>query len=167
MSDYFKASGKKTQLPPVPKGKWELTQRPGGWIIAESFQVVNGVKTSQWRKKIMLAVAGKHLGAHFGDSTWLGELVQEGFTSSGSKSQGQGSESDWVAQFPGKIRKVLVKNNQEVREGEVLVLIEAMKMEFAIRAPSAGKVLRMRVSEGEQITPGVKFLDWETLKNES
>ena len=124
MSDYFKASGKKIKLPPVSKGKWELTQRPGGWIVAECFQELNGVRTSQFRKKTMLAVAGTHLGVHLSDSTWFGELLQDGFTSSGSLSKGKGSESDFVAQFPGKIRKVMVQDNQVVREGEVLVLIE-------------------------------------------
>ncbi|MEO5969633.1 MAG: acetyl-CoA carboxylase biotin carboxyl carrier protein subunit, partial [Bdellovibrionia bacterium] len=139
-------------------------QRPGGWIVAECFQEIKGIKTSHFRKKMMLAETRNYLSAHFGRSTWFGELLQEIL---GGHSQGKASEDDLVAQFPGKVRKVMVQENERVKEGAVLVLIEAMKMEFAIRAPSSGRVIRMRVSEGEQIAPGTKFLDWETLENES
>jgi 3-methylcrotonyl-CoA carboxylase alpha subunit len=87
-----------------------------------------------------------------------------------SSSQGGvsgGSESDLIAQFPGKVRKIRVQSNQRVQQGEVLILLEAMKMEFAIRAPSDGTVLRLRVSEGEQVSPGTLLLDWEGSKDES
>ena len=163
-SVYFKTSGKKIKLPQAPNMHWEFTPRSGGWIIAECFQEIQGIKTSHFRKKIMLAETLNHLSVHFRTSTWFGQLVQEAL---GGMSRGKASESDLVAQFPGKVRKVLVQENQEVKEGDVLVLIEAMKMEFAIRAPSSGKVIRMRVSEDEQVTPGTKFLDWLALENEA
>jgi biotin carboxyl carrier protein len=165
MSDSFKTSGKKIKLPQVGKTHWEFTSRSGGWILAECFQEVDGIKTSHFRKRIMLAQVRNHLGAHFGTSTWFGELGEE--ARAGVSRGNSSSESDLVAQFPGKVRKILAQQNQVVKEGDVLVLIEAMKMEFAIRAPSAGKVTRMLVSEGEQVTPGTKFLDWEALENES
>ena len=180
MNVYFKASGRKIKLPQAsienshrisvqePGTHWEFTPRCGGWVVAECFQEIEGVRTRLIRKKMMLAetprsqgmLGGAHLSVHFGTSTWFGELVQEAV---GGVSRGAASESDLVAQFPGKVRKIMAQENQVVKEGAVLVLIEAMKMEFAIRAPSAGKVLRMRVSEGEQVTPGTKFLDWEAL----
>ena len=52
---------------------------------------------------------------------------------------GAGGEehADLVAQFPGKVRKVLVAEGAQVAEGEPLVLVEAMKMEFAVKAPRA------------------------------
>jgi biotin carboxyl carrier protein len=161
---YFKASGKKSKLPQAPSDYWEFTQRSGGWIVAECFQQVKGIKTSCFRKKMMFAESRNYLSAHFGTSTWFGELLQEVL---GGASGSKASETDLIAQFPGKVRKVMVQENEEVKEGTVLVLIEAMKMEFAIRAPSSGRVIRMRVSEGEQIAPGTKFLDWEALENES
>ena len=163
MSTYFKVSGKKNKLPQSSKSTWELTPRPGGWLVAELFEEKQGKKVSVARKRIMVSAVQKHLSAHLGTSTWFGEIVQESLGGGGLR---KGSESDLMAQFPGKIRKIHVHENQTVQEGDVLLLVEAMKMEFAIRAPSAGKVLRMRVSEGEQIAPGTQFLDWESLENE-
>lgn len=163
MSVYFKASGKKIKIPQAPSSHWEFTSRPGGWVIAECFEETQGVRTSQFKKRMMLAETANHMSAHFGASTWFGEWVRE---VTGGSSHGKGSESDLIAQFPGKVRKIMAQENQEVKEGDVLVLIEAMKMEFAIRAPSTGKVIRIRVSEGEQITPGTKFLDWESLESD-
>jgi biotin carboxyl carrier protein len=74
---------------------------------------------------------------------------------------GASGDSDLVAQFPGKVRKVLVAEGQEVREGEPLVLVEAMKMEFAVRAPAGGKIRSVLVREGQQLSPGDRFVDFE------
>ncbi len=74
-----------------------------------------------------------------------------------------GSDADLVAQFPGKVRRILITEGTTVVEGEPLVLIEAMKMEFSVKAPFAGKVSKIRVSEGQQLSPGDRFLDLEPI----
>ncbi len=56
-----------------------------------------------------------------------------------------------VAPMPGKIVKVFVNEGDAVEEGQTLLVMEAMKMEHAVRAPQPGKVVRLQVAEGEQV----------------
>ena len=45
--------------------------------------------------------------------------------------------------MPGKVVKVLVKLGEEVKEGQGLVVVEAMKMENELKSPKAGKVVEL------------------------
>ncbi|AOY75158.1 biotin/lipoyl-containing protein [Clostridium formicaceticum] len=58
------------------------------------------------------------------------------------------------APMPGNIWKILVREGQEVKEGEVLVILEAMKMENEIYAPVSGKIAGIHVSEGASVNGG-------------
>lgn len=55
------------------------------------------------------------------------------------------------APMPGKVSGVAVKVGQNVKEGEKLLSIEAMKMETAVYAPRAARVARVLVSAGDAI----------------
>ena len=50
--------------------------------------------------------------------------------------------------------KVLVEQGQEVQEGQLVCIIEAMKMENEITAHKAGVISELAVAEGEPITSG-------------
>ena len=63
--------------------------------------------------------------------------------------------------MPGKVIKVLKKEGDEVKEGEGLIVIEAMKMENELRAPKAGKVLGIRVKEGDAVEAGARLAQIE------
>ncbi len=51
----------------------------------------------------------------------------------------------------GAIRSVLVKQGDEVKQGQALVVLEAMKMENQITAPVAGTVKSVNVTEGDSV----------------
>lgn len=53
--------------------------------------------------------------------------------------------------MPGNILKVNVTAGQAVTEGQVLVVLEAMKMENEIMAPKAGTVTQVLVSKGSAV----------------
>jgi biotin carboxyl carrier protein len=55
------------------------------------------------------------------------------------------------APMPGLIVSIPVEENQEVEKGQVLLVLESMKMQNELRAPRAGKVGRIRVKPGESV----------------
>ena len=59
-----------------------------------------------------------------------------------------------AAPMPGNILKVNVQNGQAVKEGDVLVILEAMKMENEIMAPRAGTVAQVVTSKGATVDTG-------------
>ncbi len=152
MSSRFtlRISGKTFELPARVSSQWKFEARPGGWIIATEGETGRRVKLAahETRGKLSLLLNG-HL--------WHGELRE---ISAGS-TQSSTSDADLVAQFPGKVRKLLVEAGAEVAEGDRLLLVEAMKMEFAVKAPFAGVVKKILVLEGQQLAPGTRFLDLE------
>ena len=56
--------------------------------------------------------------------------------------------------MPGNILKVNVSVGQSVGQGDVLVVLEAMKMENEIMAPRAGTVAQVLVSKGSTVDTG-------------
>lgn len=58
------------------------------------------------------------------------------------------------APMPGKILRVNVKEGDSVSKGDLLLILEAMKMENEIFAPSSGVVKRVAVSPGDSVNTG-------------
>jgi propionyl-CoA carboxylase alpha chain len=58
------------------------------------------------------------------------------------------------APMPGKVVSVAVAEGDEVGEGQLLLILEAMKMEHRVLAPHAGIVAEMRASAGDQVSGG-------------
>lgn len=56
-----------------------------------------------------------------------------------------------VAPMPGKVVKILVSRGQRVAAGDVLLILEAMKMEHGVRATADGDVEELHVAEGDQV----------------
>ncbi|XP_027366907.1 methylcrotonoyl-CoA carboxylase subunit alpha, mitochondrial isoform X2 [Abrus precatorius] len=59
-----------------------------------------------------------------------------------------------VAPMAGLVVKVLVKNETRVEEGHPVLVLEAMKMEHVVKAPSSGYVHGLQVTVGEQVSDG-------------
>jgi biotin carboxyl carrier protein len=70
----------------------------------------------------------------------------------------QAVEGGITAPMTGKIVSVKVKKGDDVKEGQVLCVIEAMKMENEIIAPKAGAVKEIYVSDGSSVSEGEPLL---------
>ena len=65
---------------------------------------------------------------------------------------------DVNAPLSGNIWKVLVSPNQQIKEGDTLIILEAMKMETEIKAARPGTVVNVSVKEGDSVTVGQALL---------
>lgn len=118
-------------------------------------------------KKVEIEIKGlRCLGAvaQSGTTTWF-SLNGEVWTvesESGTGSRGRRSSTKEMsggggkiaAPMPGKIIKVLVKAGDRVIGGETLIVMEAMKMEYTLKAAADGLVESVACGPGEQVVLG-------------
>jgi biotin carboxyl carrier protein len=62
------------------------------------------------------------------------------------------------APMPGVVIDVLVAQGQEVEKGEIVVILESMKMQNEFKAPRSGKVHTVRVASGDKVEQGAVML---------
>ncbi len=62
-----------------------------------------------------------------------------------------------AAPMPGRVRRTLVAAGDRVEKGQVVLILEAMKMEHSIRAPGAGIVARLAHAEGDLVDAGTEL----------
>lgn len=63
-----------------------------------------------------------------------------------------------AAPLAGTIFKIQVEQGDEVAEGDVLIVLEAMKMETEIRAARSGVIQELHVKEGDSVRVGASLL---------
>ena len=63
------------------------------------------------------------------------------------------------APMPGTVIEIAVAPGQQVHAGDVLLTLEAMKMELPIRAPRDGVVSAVHCSPGQLVQPGPPLVD--------
>ena len=99
--------------------------------------------------------------ARSGDSWWIhidGRAHEVRFHEQGSKGQGPDGGS-LTAPMPGTVLEMMVEQGQRVREGQALMVLEAMKMEHRISAPRAGEVTKLHYGEGDRVEMGSVLLE--------
>ncbi|MBN2715847.1 MAG: biotin/lipoyl-binding protein, partial [Deltaproteobacteria bacterium] len=67
---------------------------------------------------------------------------------------GGGAGAEVKAPLPGLILDIKVSVGDAVAEGDILLVMEAMKMESPVKAPAAGTVASINVGKGDQVTAG-------------
>ena len=68
------------------------------------------------------------------------------------------TEGGFVASMPGKVIELRVQVGDRVQEGDIVLVLEAMKMEHPMRATEEGTVAQVLVEEGEQVEGGALLL---------
>lgn len=78
--------------------------------------------------------------------------VKEGIDAKASASVGEGTPVK--AALPGNVLKVLVTEGDSIEEGDVLAVVEAMKMETEIKSPVSGTVKSVDIEVGNKVQTG-------------
>ena len=89
----------------------------------------------------------------FNDETLLHESLKGNKGLGGGNTLGSG--------MPGKIVKILVNEGDEVKEGQPVIIMEAMKMENEMRATRDAKVKKIHVKEGASVEGGATLVTYE------
>lgn len=63
----------------------------------------------------------------------------------------EGAEYHLKAPMPGLIVSINVEEGQTIEKGQVLVILESMKMQNELKSPRAGTIIRIRVKPGETV----------------
>ncbi|HKR20519.1 MAG TPA: biotin/lipoyl-containing protein, partial [Stellaceae bacterium] len=88
------------------------------------------------------------------DGTWRFGLTDE----SARRTAAATASGRVVAPMPGKIAAVHVAKGARVTRGQILLVLEAMKMEHAITAPGDGVVADIRYAPGDPVAEGAELL---------
>lgn len=113
-------------------------------------------------EKLWLEIDGrkhKAVATKVGDVWWvhiMGHTLQFEVVEAGASSSDD--EGGLTAPMPGKILEVHVSEGQTVSSGDILMVMEAMKMEHKIVASSEGKVESIHFKEGDQVPQGAELL---------
>jgi 3-methylcrotonyl-CoA carboxylase alpha subunit len=74
---------------------------------------------------------------------------------------GRRDEASLAAPMPATVLAINVTAGQTVKAGDVLVILEAMKMELAVTAPHDGRVRALACHVGELVQPGIQLIELE------
>ena len=94
----------------------------------------------------------------FVSATGLGDVVLERTTGS-SPRRTDHHAGDLASPMPGKVVAVRVAAGDAVEKGQVLVIVEAMKMEMPIVAPHAGRVIAVHAAPGALCDAGIPLVE--------
>jgi len=124
-----------------------MTEKRKVIVDGQEFEVEVEVENGKW----LATVEGRTFEIEIPDS---GPVVKKRRTAGGKKKK-SGTVS---ANIPGKIVTIEVSEGQEVTEGQVILILEAMKMQNEIQAPISGKVVSVNCEEGQSIEANVPLV---------
>ena len=116
------------------------------------------------RETVVVEVGGKRvevtvpsgLGASASAATGAGPKRRK---AGGSKAGGAASGNSLVAPMQGTIVKIEVEDGQQVAEGDLVVVLEAMKMEQPLTAHRSGTIANVVAEVGATVSTGAPILD--------
>ena len=65
------------------------------------------------------------------------------------------------APMPGMVLKILVEEKQEIKKGDSVLILEAMKMENVIKSAGDGKIKTLKVKAGDKVEKGQVMVSFE------
>ena len=134
-------------------------------VIGDARYAVERLDSGTWR----VTANGRGLLVHVvpdGDGCWVhvdGRVHRIELTRAGTPSRARPRAVDHglSAPMPATVLSIVAPVGQAVKSGDVVLMLEAMKMELAVRAPRDGVVTAVHCRAGELVQPGVTLVEIE------
>ncbi len=97
-----------------------------------------------------------------GGATWVfldGDVAVIAPAASRTRTAAADDQASLAAPMPATVVAIAVQPGQKVAAGDVLIRLEAMKMELPVRSPRDATVVAIKCREGELVQPGVPLLE--------
>lgn len=132
-------NGKEYSFEPIHRGKNEIVLKQGDKI----HRIFHGSSA----KEHFFSIDGK-------------DLVITKKSQQRSKNASE-SQKGYQSPMPGKILKVFGKNGEKVKKGQVLLIMEAMKMEHSIMAAKDGIIKKVFFKDGDYVEGDIQLLEMD------
>jgi acetyl/propionyl-CoA carboxylase alpha subunit len=133
--------------------------RIGGSLVTVEQQLNGAIRVDDGQARLAWATMS-------GDLRWVfvdGEVfVFETGRPAAMRRRAAVSHGSLTAPMPATVRQVVVSAGAHVKQGDVLIVLEAMKMELPVRAPADGTVARVNCRAGELVQAGRELIELET-----
>ena len=97
-----------------------------------------------------------------GDTTWV---FHDGITyeleeQRSGRARAAAAPGSLTAPMPATVVHVKVKAGDAVKRGDILIVLEAMKMELPVRAPADGRVAAVHCEPGQMVQPDTSLIEF-------
>jgi len=134
----------------LPDGRWSILLSDGRQVCGRASRKDGGI--------VEVATAAGRCLVHLDDP------LHDRLSHSAASDQGSGEDAV-RALMPGRVVEVRVAEGDRVEAGNILLVLEAMKMQNEIRASSGGRVSRCVVSAGDAVDGGALLLELDLSPN--
>jgi len=142
-------------------GTWRLASGADAWTVQADNEPGDGLSLGHdgEHERWELISRDGDIWVKSRDGVWLLHLSDAAAERRTHRPDAAGHSGDIDAPMPGLVRKVQGRPGQRVRAHQVLVVLEAMKMEHAIEAPADGVISAVYCHEGQLVQAGARLID--------
>jgi biotin carboxyl carrier protein len=126
------------------------------WRVTRERDGVYLVTAGESRERVTVAVDGDRVQAFVAGEVYDLQVEDE---ARARRTPSRSHVESLTVPMPARVVKVLVADGQVVKRGDLVVKLEAMKMELPLKAPRDGTVRMIACREGDLVQPGATLLE--------
>lgn len=123
----------------------------------KTFELVENGKTLKAQAELVKNTLWVHL-----NGETIAVEVDNGRVSKRKTKSAQANPNQIMSPMPGKITKIAVQVGQAVKEGDSIIVMEAMKMEYTLKSSINAKVKKINCQSNEQVVLGALLVELES-----